>query len=56
VVTHGGGIGRLEHHLGVHPGVPLPRLSGRWFDVDSVLPVSDSSIRAVGDRLDLLAL
>jgi probable phosphoglycerate mutase len=56
VVTHGGGIGRLEHHLGVHPGVPLPRLSGRWFDVDSVLPVSDSSIRAVGDRVDLLAL
>jgi probable phosphoglycerate mutase len=48
VVTHGGGIGRLEHHLGVHPGVPLRRLSGRWFEIDS-------AISAVGERIDLLA-
>ena len=48
VVTHGGAIGRLEHHLGVNPGVAVPRLCGRWFDVGSgVVPI--------GDRVDLLA-
>ena len=48
VVTHGGAIGRLERHLGVHPGVPLPRLCGRWFEIAS-------DISAIGDRIDLLA-
>ena len=48
VVTHGGAIGRLEQHLGVNPGVPMPRLSGRWFDVGS-------QFSTIGDRIDLLA-
>jgi len=47
VVTHGGAIGRLEHHLGVNPGVPLPRLCGRWFEIAS-------NITPIGDRIDLL--
>jgi probable phosphoglycerate mutase len=47
VVTHGGAIGWLERTLGVHPGVPLSRLSGRWFEVGS-------EISAVGDRITLL--
>jgi probable phosphoglycerate mutase len=47
VVTHGGVIGWLERNLGVNPGVPLPRLSGRWFDVGS-------GISPVGDRITLL--
>jgi probable phosphoglycerate mutase len=48
VVTHGGAIGRLEWHLGVNPGTPLPRLCGRWFEVGSTMV-------AIGDRIDLLA-
>jgi broad specificity phosphatase PhoE len=47
VVTHGGVISAVEWHLDVHPGSPLPRLSGRWFDYDGVL-------RAVGERFTLL--
>ena len=47
VVTHGGAVGRLERHLGVHPGVPLPRLCGRWFEIAS-------DVRAIGERVDLL--
>lgn len=33
VVTHGAAIGVLERHLDVHPGSPVPRLAGRWFEV-----------------------
>ena len=47
VVTHGGAVGRLERHLGIHPGVPLPRLCGRWFEIAS-------DVRAIGERVDLL--
>lgn len=46
VVTHAAAIAVLEHHLGVHPGEPLPRLSGRWFDLDGEL-------RAVGERITI---
>jgi probable phosphoglycerate mutase len=48
VVMHGGGIGRLERYLGVHPGAAMPRLCGRWFEVAS-------EIRPLGERVDLLA-
>ena len=44
VVTHATAIGVLEGHLGVHPGTPMPRLCGRWFELDGEL-------RAVGDRV-----
>jgi probable phosphoglycerate mutase len=47
VVTHGGAIGRLEQHLGSHPGTPMPRLAGRWFEVSS-------EIRVDGDRIALV--
>jgi broad specificity phosphatase PhoE len=46
VLTHGGAIGRLEHRLGVHPGIPLPRLAGRWFEIAS-------DVRVLGDRIEL---
>lgn len=58
VVTHGGAIGRLERHLGVHPGLPLPRLSGRWFQIVGESSSSSRAdgvvLEAVGDRLDLV--
>lgn len=44
VVTHGAAIGVIERHLEVHPGSAVPRLGGRWFEVDD-------HIRAVGDRV-----
>lgn len=47
VVTHAGVIGVLERHLGVHPGTSVPRLGGRWLEVDS-------SIRAAPERVHLL--
>lgn len=46
VVTHGGVVGRLEHRLGVHPGVPLPRLAGRWL-------LAAGDIEALGERIHL---
>ena len=30
-VTHGGAIASLERHLGVHPGIGIGNLVGRWF-------------------------
>lgn len=61
VVTHGGVIGRLERHLGVHPGLPLPRLCGRWLGIEADRsPRSNGSLthrgllRAIGERVDLL--
>ncbi|MGH2759480.1 MAG: histidine phosphatase family protein, partial [Actinomycetota bacterium] len=47
VVTHGAAVGAVEAHLDVHPGVPLPKLAGRWLDFDD-------SLRAVGDRFALV--
>ena len=46
VVTHGGAISAVEIHLDVHPGVPFPRLAGRWFDFDG-------SLRVASDRFAL---
>ncbi len=48
VVTHGGVIGAIEHHLDVHPGTPFPKLAGRWFDFDGALTVT-------GERFALLS-
>lgn len=48
VVTHAGAIGVLERHLGVHPGVSVPQLCARWFEVGETISV-------IGDRVDLLA-
>lgn len=47
VVTHGAAIGVVERHLGVHPGVAVPKLAGRWFAVAEEL-------HADGERIDLL--
>jgi probable phosphoglycerate mutase len=47
VVTHGAFLGSLERELGIHPGVGMPHLGGRWFDVDAEL-------RAIEDRVLLL--
>ena len=49
IVTHGAAIGVVERHLGVHPGVPVPRLSGRWLTYDGEL-------RPAGDRVPLVSL
>lgn len=46
-VTHAGAISAVENHLDVHPGVPLPRMGGRWFDFDG-------SLRAAGERIALI--
>lgn len=46
VVTHGAAIGVLERHLGVHPGTAVPRLAGRWFEIED-------EIRSVGERVQL---
>jgi probable phosphoglycerate mutase len=46
VVTHGGAISAVERHLGVHPGVGVANLEGRWFEVGSQLS-------ACGDRIAL---
>lgn len=46
-VTHAGAISAVEIHLGVHPGVALPKMGGRWFDYDG-------SLRAAGDRIVLI--
>jgi probable phosphoglycerate mutase len=46
IVTHGAAIGVIERHLGIHPGVPVPRLAGRWFEFDG-------EVRAVTDRIEL---
>lgn len=48
VVTHGAFLGSIERELGVHPGVGMPHLGGRWLDVAD-------EIRAVGDRVLLLS-
>lgn len=48
VVTHGAAIGVLERHLDVHPGTPVPKLSGRWFEFEG-------SLRAATDRLALIS-
>lgn len=48
VIAHGGCIGRLERHLGVHAGRGTGHLSGRW------LAVADGQIVADGDRVDLI--
>ena len=48
VVTHGAAIGVIERHLEVHPGSPVPSLSGRWFEVDD-------EIRSSSDRIALVA-
>ncbi len=47
VVTHAGAISAVETHLDVHPGVPLPKLGGRWFEFDGTLSV-------IGGRVALL--
>lgn len=47
VVTHGAAIGVVERHLGVHPGVAVPKLTGRWFELSDEL-------HAVSERIDLL--
>lgn len=47
VVTHAGAISAVEMHLDVHPGVPLPKMAGRWFDFDG-------SLRAEGERIVLI--
>lgn len=46
VVTHGGTIGDVERYLGVHPGVGVRNLEGRWFELGE-------SLQAVGDRVSL---
>jgi 2,3-bisphosphoglycerate-dependent phosphoglycerate mutase len=46
VVTHGGTIGDVERYLGVHPGVGVRNLEGRWFELGEALI-------AVGDRVPL---
>lgn len=48
VVTHGAAIGVIERHLGVHPGVAVPKLTGRWFELTDELRVD-------GERIDLLS-
>jgi hypothetical protein len=48
VVTHGAAIGVVERHLDVHPGTPVPKLSGRWFEFDG-------SLRVASDRLELIS-
>lgn len=47
VVTHGGAIGVLERSLDAHPGKPVPKLGGRWFEYDGTL-------RVIGDRVMLV--
>jgi broad specificity phosphatase PhoE len=44
VVTHGGVIGRLERHLGVHPGRGSSNLEGRWFVFDGELAVDGERV------------
>jgi probable phosphoglycerate mutase len=46
VVTHAGAIAAVEVHLDVHPGLPLPKLGGRWF-------FYDDELRVEGDRIAL---
>lgn len=48
VVTHGAAIGVLERYLDAHPGKPVPKLAGRWFEFDGTL-------RAIGDRVMLVS-
>jgi broad specificity phosphatase PhoE len=47
VVTHGGVIGRLERHIGVHPGRGSSNLEGRWFSYD----LERGELRALSDRI-----
>lgn len=47
VVTHGAAIGMIERHLGVHPGVPVPKLVGRWFDFDGELHVGSDRVALI---------
>jgi broad specificity phosphatase PhoE len=50
-VTHGGAIGAIERHLGVHPGVGVRNLEGRPFEVrDGQLRVLGHRVRLVGDQ------
>lgn len=46
-VTHGGAIASLERHLGVHPGVGVGNLVGRWFAFDG------RELSVVSERLAL---
>lgn len=46
-VTHGGAIASLERHLGVHPGIGVGNLVGRWFVCD------DTSLDVAGERIAL---
>jgi probable phosphoglycerate mutase len=48
VVTHGGAIGAIERHLGVHPGVGVKNLEGRRFEIVG------GELSVVGDRVGLL--
>lgn len=51
VVTHGGAIASLERHLGVHPGVGVGNLVGRWFELDGAKKLSVASERlALADQ------
>lgn len=45
IVTHGGVIASLERHLGVHPGVGIGNLVGRWFAYDG------SAFSATSERI-----
>ena len=47
-VTHGGAIGAIERHLGVHPGVGVQNLEGRRFEM------TGTELRAVSDRVKLV--
>jgi probable phosphoglycerate mutase len=43
VATHGGAIGAIESELGVHPGVGVKNLEGRWFVVDPPSVIVDGA-------------
>lgn len=47
VVTHGGVIGRIERHLGCHPGRGSGNLTGRWFEIGD-------EVHVVSERIPLL--
>jgi probable phosphoglycerate mutase len=49
VATHGGTIGDVERYLGVHPGVGVGNLAGRWFES------TDDKLSAAGERVELLS-
>ena len=49
-VTHGGAIASLERHLGVHPGVGVGNLGGRWFELDGELRVDGERVALASQR------